>query len=573
MERGLRRIWTAFLLLLLMFALTKTSGQAILFYGSVVDSEGKPIAGAELAVLKDNLLVTTVSTSPDGSFQLQLPRGDYVLRVYKLGYQPVFVSFSATPERGGSIGSFVLREGVEVTPEALRFTVHQGDRIPIRFSVSNKGLDPIPVTFYLEAPAGWDCRIVTPEGLSTSEVYVLPGSSRNLTLLVSIPYNATSTATVRLIARWAGLQKSYEFKFNVEEKQLVILELPLKEVASYPGALIKIPLRLWNLFPIETTFTLAVSGPAGWIATLLDPSGVSVSRLTLPPGSSRNLTLIVYVHPATASGNYKLVVLVASDFSKTVREVAVSVESRYDLLNLTIPGERLNVTGGSAAQVTLALKNIGNAPTTAFISAKSQAPDILCRFQATGTSEMSTYVLPGEEKIIPLLVEALPGAQAGDYLVTLTAAGSSSRVEKSIVVRVEGSKALEVGTANLFTVAAPGSAGVANVNIANTGTMPLNVTARVVSAPPKFSVTPIPSSATLRPGEKLVLSVSVLVPSNASEGFYNVMFLVEADGLREYRVIVVEVTGEAQLGFFALAAPLAALSFMIVLFSQRRSRR
>ncbi|MEM0087848.1 MAG: hypothetical protein QXK85_02640, partial [Thermofilum sp.] len=211
--------------------------------------------------------------------------------------------------------------------------------------------------------------------------------------------------------------------------------------------------------------------------------------------------------------------------------------------------------------------------TTAFISAKSQAPDILCRFQATGTSEMSTYVLPGEEKIIPLLVEALPGAQAGDYLVTLTAAGSSSRVEKSIVVRVEGSKALEVGTANLFIVAAPGSAGVANVNIANTGTMPLNVTARVVSAPPKFSVTPIPSSATLRPGEKLVLSVSVLVPSNASEGFYNVMFLVEADGLREYRVIVVEVTGEAQLGFFALAAPLAALSFMIVLFSQRRSRR
>lgn len=569
----MKRSWIILLLSLLALASTSAPGQVILFYGRVVDSEGKPIANAEITVLRDNLLVTTTLTSSDGNFQLQLPRGDYVLRIYKLGYQPVYVFFPAIPERGGDIGTIILKKGVEITPEALRFIAKQGDRVPIRLSVVNKGLDPLPVRFYFEAPSGWECRVTTPEGLSINEIYVPPGSSRNLTLIVTIPYNATSSATVRLNAAWADFQETYELRFNVEERRWVILELPYREIVSYPGALTRIPLRVWNVFPSETTFSLATSGPAGWITTIVDPNGVSISRLTLPPGSSRNLTMLLYITPATASGSYKLVVFAASEFAKIAQEVTVNVESKYDLLNLTLPLSRLNMTSGSTASINVVLKNMGNAPTTAFLTVKSQTATIICRFQTTGTSDTSMYILPGEEKMIPLAVEVLPGTQASEYLVTLTATGSVSKVEKSMVIRVEGSKALEVSSEKLFTAAAPGATGIVNMHVANRGTVPLNITARAVSAPPKFSVNVAPSSAALQPGNMLVLSVSVHIPSNASEGVYNVALVVEADGLREYRVIVVEVASETQLGFLALAIPLAGFSFAAALYSQRRGKR
>lgn len=570
---ALRKLGAVLLVTLVIMVLTRASGQVILFYGRVVDSEGKPVANAEITVLRDNLLVTTVFTAEDGSFQLQLPRGDYTLRISKLGYQPLYTLFSALPERGGDIGAFVLKEGVEIVPEALSFVAQQGEQIPIRLYVSNKGLSPIPIRFSYEAPPGWDCRLITPEGLSVEEVYVAPGSLRNLTLIVAIPFNATSTAAVRLTARWAELRKTYEFRFSVGERRWVVLEVPLNEVSSYPGALLRIPVRLSNIFPKETVFSIAPSAPAGWIATLLDSTGVSVSRLTLPPGSSRDLNLLVYVPPTASSGSYKLVVLAASEYVRTIQEITVNVESRYDLLNITLPLVRLNTTGGGITSVSILVKNTGNAPTTVLLTAKSQTQGIICRFQATGSGETSTYLLPGEEKIIYLTIEVLPEVQVGEYLVTFTATGVTSKVERSMVVRVEGVKSLEVSLSGLYVATAPGSTGVMNLRVVNRGTVPLNVSTRVTSVPPKFLVSTSPSSALLKPGETLVLSLSVMVPSNATEGYYNVAFVVEADGLREYRVIVLEVAGEAQMGFPALALPLAALSFAAVLYSQRRGRR
>jgi uncharacterized membrane protein len=131
---------------------------------------------------------------------------------------------------------------------------------------------------------------------------------------------------------------------------------------------------------------------------------------------------------------------------------------------------------------------------------------------------------------------------------------------------------MRVGTERLAVSLAPGSAGSTQVSVANTGSIPIEVTAYAIEAPQGFLVTLTPSTLQLLPGEEKKLVVTVRVPENATEGVYNVAIGVEGDGIREYRVLVVEVKGGTELGYYAFAAILTALSFASVLYGQRRGR-
>ncbi len=54
--------------------------------GKVIDSEGNPVSGALVSLLKNGVTVASTSTADDGSFTLQVDPGVYVLRVEKTGY-------------------------------------------------------------------------------------------------------------------------------------------------------------------------------------------------------------------------------------------------------------------------------------------------------------------------------------------------------------------------------------------------------------------------------------------------------------------------------------------------------
>ena len=568
----MRRLSLVLLAVIVALALSNAQGQVILFFGRVADEEGRPLAKAQVAVLQGDLLVLAVETGADGRFQMMLPRGSYVLRIYKYGYQPLYVSFEAVPERGGDIGSFSLRKAITVVADALRISALQGDKVQVKIRVVNSGIDFIPVRFGLQAPAGWECTLLTPEGLAVSEVSVPPGSQRNLTLQVSVPINAAATGEIEVVASWAELSQRVNLTFVIGERRWDVLALAYEAVNGFPGALIRVPLTLRNPLPQQQSFSIVTSAPPGWISAVVDPQGLTISRVNLQPLTSVNLTLMIYVPQPTLTGSYPVEVIVASDLLKVSRRLSVSVESRYDVVELVLPAKQVELTGGSSRSVTVIVRNLGNAPTQVVLSATCQTTALRCYFQASGKGNLSLYVLPSEEKPVSVIIEALPAAAVGQHLVQITAVGSTSSASAELVAAVSGSKSMSVGVEHLSISLAPGSAGSAQISLANTGSIPIEVTAYTVEAPQGFLVTLTPSSIRLLPGEEKTLMVTVKSPENSTEGIYNVAIGIEGDGIRVYRVLVVEVRGGAELGYYAFAAILTALSFVTVLYSQRRSR-
>lgn len=568
----MRRLSFVLAVIVVAAVLSDAQGQIILFFGRVLDDEGRPLPQAQIAVLQGDLLVLAVETGADGRFQMQLPRGQYVLRINKYGYQPLTVSFDALPERGGDIGTFSLRKAITVVADALRISALQGDKVQVGIKLVNRGADFIPVKLDIQAPAGWECKLLTPEGLVVSEVSVPPGSHRNLTLQVYIPINATATGEVSITAGWAGLSQKVDLIFIVSERKWDVLTIAYEAVNSFPGALLRIPLMVQNPLPQEQAFTIATSAPPGWISVVVDSRGLTVSRLVLPPHSSANLTLMIYVPQPSPVGVYFVEVVVASDLLKASRRLSVSVESRYDVVELALPVRLLELTGGATAPVTITVKNLGNAPTQVILAAECKTQALRCYFQVSGKSNLSLYVLPSEEKPVSMIIEALPAAAAGQYLVRVSAVGGTSTASSELVVAVSGSKDMSIGTKQLLMTVAPGSAGSIQVGVLNTGSVSLEVVAHTIEAPQGFVVTITPSSLQLLPGEKRELIVTVKVPENATEGVYNVAIGIEGNGLKMYRVLVVEVRGDAELGYYAFAVILVAASFIIVLYSQQRSR-
>ncbi|WP_460025830.1 NEW3 domain-containing protein [Infirmifilum sp. SLHALR2] len=546
-------------------------GQSLLFFGRVTDTQLNPVKGAEVAVFSNNLLVTSVTTDKDGNFNLRIPAGTYVLRVYLKGYAPRQILLVATQEKAGSLGTIVLEPAISIYAETTQLTVYQGDFLNFTIRVSNKGLDPLTVYFKLEKPESWVGYIALSGGLRVDNIVVDAGAERAVFLNLRVPLNASGVVRVSLEASWSNLSSVLPFVFTVQPKKWNIVEFPAVSIGAYPGAQLRIPMQVTNPFSVDMDFLLSASVPQGWVATIIDANSLSVSALALPPRASKQLFLILYVPPGATVGKYPVYVYADSAGSRYIAQLEVSVESRFDLLNLTLASTRLNLTGGTSSSVPVIVRNDGNMPTVVLLKAVTSTPELRLTFSVSGQPGGSFYLLPGETRQVNLLIDALQYITPGTYEVRVYANGTTSSAEKVLLVEVTGVRRVEVVNSNFLVVATPGSAALYRIYINNTGTYQLNsVTLRVDDAPHNFKVFIQPDKLTLLPGETGYFEIQVFVPSDASEGVYNLQFTVEADGVSTTRILLLWVRYETGLSFIVLMGSMVFVSFLLVFYGRRK---
>ncbi len=546
-------------------------GQSLFFFGRVTDTQMNPLQGAEVAVYSGNLLVTLATTDKDGVFNLRIPPGTYVLRAYLKGYAPQQILLIATPERAGSLGTIVLEPAISLYTETTQFSVYQGDLLNLTLKLANKGLDPLTVHFSLEMPGGWAGYFALPGGLHVGNIVIEAGSERTVYLNIRVPLNATGDARVEVLASWGNLSKKITYTFTVQPRRWSIIDFPATILKAYPGAQLKVPIQVTNPFPVDSEFRLSVDTPQGWVSAIVDANSLGVGAVALKPRASKQLYLILYVPPGTRTGVYPVFLYADYEGSRYTARLDVSVESRFDLLNMTLASARLNLTGGSSSSIPVIIRNDGNMPTVVLLRAVPSTPELRLTFSVSGQPTGSLYLLPGETRQVNLLVEASPYISPGTYEVKVYVNGTTSTAEKTLLVSITGLRRLEVANYNFLVATAPGSIALYRIRVNNSGTYPLNsVTLRVDYAPQSFKLFIQPDKLTLLPGESGYFDIQVFVPSDAREGAYNIQVTVEADGLSSTRVLVVWVRYETSLSFLVLMGSLVLVSFLLVFYGKKR---
>ena len=81
--------------------------------GQVFDEAGEPVAGATIALLKDDELITGTATAPDGRFEFEAVAGDYLLRVSFVSLETWETEISANPGQTIDLGDITLPEASE----------------------------------------------------------------------------------------------------------------------------------------------------------------------------------------------------------------------------------------------------------------------------------------------------------------------------------------------------------------------------------------------------------------------------------------------------------------------------
>lgn len=78
--------------------------------GKVVDEQQSPVAFANVVLLKtDSTFVEGTLSREDGTFQLKERKGDCLLKVTSVGYQPQIIECD-----GRDVGTIILRGGIEL---------------------------------------------------------------------------------------------------------------------------------------------------------------------------------------------------------------------------------------------------------------------------------------------------------------------------------------------------------------------------------------------------------------------------------------------------------------------------
>jgi len=107
-------------------------GQSFTLSGKVVDNENNPLAGATILVTQIN---QGTSTDFDGEFQVQLPQGNYTLKVSFLGFKTEMKEISISKNQEIAIQ---LSEDLNVLDEVLVAAVRADADIPVTFSNLSK---------------------------------------------------------------------------------------------------------------------------------------------------------------------------------------------------------------------------------------------------------------------------------------------------------------------------------------------------------------------------------------------------------------------------------------------------
>jgi uncharacterized membrane protein len=450
------------------------------FHGNTQNKEGRPLPGVDILVydlLKTSSLdsengyfVTTVTTQGDGSYKISLYIGSFKLIYEKNGYITKTRSLQFTNVLDVDLGATILDRSISIKFDSSERITNPGSVIPIPFTVANGGDMSESVSLQISIAEKWFSRITDAAG-EIAAVTLQPGETRKLSLLITVPFDAVSEASVNVTAL-GKLSTSAIIKVLVqgEAPPLVVCPYPSRQAA--PGAQLDYSITVNNPNLYASEAKLALKGlPTDWNTMILSAEKAQIASINLPGGGSADLTLHVEV-PQSAVEN-----------STTSFEFQVTLDGRIDSVALSIEVQRRvlvlglktryptqSVVLGNEISFPITLENPGETDEVLNLSTEFLSKNWGCRFTTSTGGAIQSILLEARERI-DLNVVFKPDIEAkpGNYNVLVRAESSNLRGELMLKVGLTGSTEMKMRIGNLYGQVTVGEAKEMEVTVENTG--------------------------------------------------------------------------------------------------------
>jgi uncharacterized membrane protein len=353
---------------------------------------------------------------------------------------------------------------------------------------------------------------------------------------------------------------------------------PFPAVAIAPGSSATFDLSV-SLTQVTTTVSLAVEGaPDDWSARL-QGGGFVVDGVLAGPGTTGEVTLDVDVPPTAPAGTTTLNVRASADGRTDVLPITMRVAA--DIagdITLTTDSPVLTGATGEDFAFDLTLENDTAQDQTVSVSASMAQADWDVEAVVTGEEQAaSTVVEAGSTATVRVTATPPDDAPAGQYEIAVQATAGDQTVDAALGVEITGSFSMEVSTPGdlLSSTGAAGSATTQAIEVANTGTAPLEGVAVTATNPTDWTVTfdkeggviePIP------PGETGTITATITPSGEAVAGDYVVTFNAsneEAEGSVQIRYTVETSPLWAIVGIGVIVAIVGGLFYVFRTYGRR----
>ena len=234
-------------------------------------------------------------------------------------------------------------------------------------------------------------------------------------------------------------------------------------------------------------------------------------------------------------------------------------------------------TVGTNPLYEITLRNIGRNDDTYTLAVPDLPEQWYARFRESSTTNeevQEIYIPSGEEKTIYLEVILPYSVEVGDYNFTLVVGSSARDYEENLSLRLRGSYDLRTYTKTYRHEIDRGETLAFDITITNAGLGGSLTNIGVnMSAPEGWRASADPATiASLEPGERAIVRVTVVPPADIVAGEYRFIALVRSDQDEqedEFRVVVNERSYVALLGLLVMVGVAGGLWYIFRRYGRR----
>ncbi|MCI0583877.1 MAG: NEW3 domain-containing protein [Chloroflexi bacterium] len=251
---------------------------------------------------------------------------------------------------------------------------------------------------------------------------------------LKVPTDASGTTTMTLTGQAAGDTVELVLQVRVDEAATGALSIR-NDIAALRGPstqTFSFSLTVVNDTTEDQTYSATGAGPTGWTVNTTLTGQSQAASAVVKANSTAGVTVAVEPPEDVDAGTYGIQVATSVGGQTLVNDLTVEITGSYSLVVATVEGAPLNGRGaaGSATPFTFTVTNTGTAAVTN-VRLTGTAPT---GWEVTFDKETVDSIDAGATETISAQIKPSGSAIAGDYVVTLTAAGDQS-TRDSIEIR------------------------------------------------------------------------------------------------------------------------------------------